>query len=222
MLLRYIYLFLKNDDYPHELVGPFGFQTRYICNFIQRRVRAAKFKTEGYNGIYFEGMRSPPDKCSIVPDASLRAPVAFDQQRYENLGLGEHHEFFIEMLCEGLAKCSPQFSIPRAAITQWIEEFRRGGYKNEWTHKAKLFRSVGLRASLLCALDSERFVLTLQLERKGEVVFKEAILETQPDEIIFAHQFKDIVLDGDELVVMSRRGKPTFSICVEPFVRPLH
>jgi hypothetical protein len=183
-------------------------------------MRTEKLKGEGYNGIYFEAMFLPPNKCSIVSENALRIPVAFDQQRYESLAPGEHHEFFIGMLCEGLEKCSAQFSIPRTAIMQWIEEFRRGGYKNEWTHKTKLLRPAGIRATLLCRLDIERFVLTLRLERKGAVVFDEVILETEPDEIIFAGDFKDVVLVDNTVVVTDKFGRPTFSLSLDSLSEP--
>ena len=75
-------------------------------------------------------------------------------------------------------------------------------------------RGVRLQASLLCSLDTEKFVLTLKAEKEGATVFEEPILETKPDEIIFAHQFKEVVLEGETIVVKSKFGKPTFSLQV--------
>jgi hypothetical protein len=54
--------------------------------------------------------------------------------------------------------------------------------------------------------------LTLRLDRKSETVFHERILETKPDEIIFTHRFKHVVLDGDNLVVTNKFDEPTFTV----------
>jgi hypothetical protein len=74
--------------------------------------------------------------------------------------------------------------------------------------------------SLLCRLDSERFVLTLHVERKGEIVFNEHILETLPDEIIFAGQFRDITLIDNAVVVTDKFGDPTFSLSLDTLPQP--
>jgi hypothetical protein len=116
------------------------------------------------------------------------------------------------MLLEGFEKCARHHRIPLAELREGLEDFRRGGYKNEWTHKTKLLRPAGLKAWLLCSMDTHRFVLTLVLERKGAKIFDQPIMATRPDEIIFAYQIKDIVLEGDSVVVQDKFGKPTYTL----------
>lgn len=212
MLLKHIYLYLNLDEYPNDLATSFGFRTRYICNFLERRLRTLKFYTEEFSKICVQGRYSLEEACPVVPDNAAVPSVMFDQDRYQALGSNEQHEFFIGMLCEGLEKCARYHRIPLAEMMGAIEDFRRGGYKNDWVHQTKLFRAVGLCASLLCSLDTERFILTLRLERKGTIIFVEPILETKPDEIIFAYQFKEVVLDGDSVVVKNKFGESIFSL----------
>ena len=116
------------------------------------------------------------------------------------------------MIFEGLARCAQEHEIPISELTMAIEEFRRGGYRNTWTHQRKLLRPAGLHASLLCALTSDRFGLILKLESNGATVFEQEILETKPDELIFAHRFKEVVLECDAVVVKDKFGKPLFSM----------
>ena len=215
MILKHVALFLNLDDYPREFRSDFGFQTRYLCNFLERRLRPARFLAEGFSKICVQGKHVPEEICPIVPENALRVPVPFDEQRYESLGPNEHHEFFIAMLTEGLKKCAKQHRIPLDLLLASIDEFRRGGYRNEWVHRSKLLRGSGLRASLLYSLDVDRFTLTLELTRRGQEVFNEQILETKPDEIIFAHRFKDVVLDNGDIVVRDEFGEPTFSLALE-------
>jgi hypothetical protein len=214
VLLKHIYLYLNLDEYPDELATPFGFETRYVCNFLERRLRALKFHAEGFSKICVQGCRVPGESCPIVPDKAALPTVRFDQQGYLSLRQTQRHEFFLAMLSEGLDKCARHHHIPIEELRRAIEDFRAGDCRNEWVHQTKLLRPTGLRATLMCSLDTKEFVLTLRLERSGTVVFEEPILETKPDELIFAHRFKEVVLDGDSVIVKDRFGAPAFSVAV--------
>lgn len=217
MLLRHVYLYLNLDEYPPSLATPFGFQTRYVCNFLERRLRAQKFQSTGFSKICVQGTGAPVDSCPILPEHAVVPKVAFDAGRYQSLGPGERHEFFIGMLVEGLEKCARHHRIPLKEFLASIDEFRHEGYENEWVDQSKVLRPAGLRASLLCSLDADRFVLTLQLERTGTIVFSEPILETKPDELIFAYRFKTLVFDGESVVVNNKFDKPLFTVDVTTF-----
>lgn len=212
MRLKHVYLCLHLEEYPSDLATPFGFRTRYLCNFLERRLAELNFDAKGFSKICVQGRHHPQEASPIVSVNAVVPTVSFDQDRYESLGPDERHEFFIGMLVEGLEKCSRSHDIPLGDLEGAVGEFRRGGYRNEWTHQKKLLRPVGLLASLQCRLDSERFVLTLKLERRGATVFQQAILETKPDELIFAYQFKDVVLRNGKVIVKDRCGDPTFAV----------
>jgi hypothetical protein len=211
-------MFLNTLEYPNDIGNHFGFRSRYLGNYLGRYIKPLKFKTERFNAIIIEGRATPPGPCCLCEVKALSVPLRFDRERYEALGPNEHHEFFIGMLNEGLEKCVPDFKIPIKELREGIEEFRRGGYKNEWTHQSKLLRPHGVRASLLCKLDSERFVLTLLLERKGKTIFKESILEEYPDETCFRHSFKEVISEGDDIVVKTKWGEDVFRLDVRPLL----
>lgn len=211
MLLKHVYLYLNAEEYPSELATEFGFWTRYICNFLERRLKALKFQADGFNKICIQGRHKPENSCPIVSENAALPTVFFDQELFRNLSRSECHEFFIQMLLDGLRKCSQFHDVPLVELVAAIEEFRQGGYKNEWVHQAKSFSKIGLRASLLCSLNMERFELDLQVERKGEVLAIRKILETKPDEIIFQHKFKELILVGNDLVVKDRFNEVIFS-----------
>jgi len=202
-------LFLNQDEHEGMYDSDFAFRSRYVCNFVRRRLIALKVQTDGFNRITICGCRHPQESCSIYENV-LRAQVLFDKQEYESLRTGEQHEFFIGMLLEGIRKCARQFDVPLSDVEKAIDDFRLGGYVNEWVHQKKLLRPLGLRASLRCKLDTEKFLLTLRVVRKDEVIFDKPILEDLPDETCFAYKFKDMVLDGSTLVVRGRTRKPTF------------
>lgn len=219
MLLKHIYLYLNLDEYPDELSSTFGFRTRYICNFIERSLKRLRFHTEDFSKICVQGTDTPEESCPVRFENAANPTVKFDLNRYKALGPNEHHEFFIAMLLEGIEKCGRHHSIPLGSIKEAIQDFRHLGYRNEWIHQVKLLRQAGLRASLICSLDSSRFLLTLLLERHGEIIYRQPVLETKPDELIFAYKFKEVALEDDTVVVLNKFGKPTFSIDLEALAR---
>jgi len=217
MILHDVDLYLLPEQYERQYGSSFGFRSRYMCNFIRRSTRDARCKTSGFKAILVQGQTGGEGPARLSGNNNLIAPVHFDQTRYDSLKPGEHHEFFISMLVEGLEKAAKSFTIPLKEILGFIEDFREGSYKNEWVHQTKLLRGTGLRASLLCSMDSERFQLTLKLERKGATVFEKVILTEMPDETCFAHQFKDVVLKGRKILVRPKHWEvpgtpPLFSL----------
>lgn len=212
MLLRDVSLYLNVEEYERTYRSDFEFRSRYLCNFVRRRIAPLKFQAEGFGSIAIQGCHEPKDACPIEGERVAVATVAFDQRTYESLEPAECHELFIGMLVDGLEKCARYHRIPLPTMRSAIDDFREGGYRNVWTHQARSLGPAGLRASLHCSLDMERFVLTLKLESKGTVLYDAPILVTKPDETIFAYQFKDVVLEGNTVIVKNKFGKPTFSL----------
>lgn len=212
MLLADISLYLNVEEYEQNLGSEFQFRSRYVCNYLRRKVRTLKFHANGFRSICVQGREVEEEACPILGENAAVPTVHFDRERYQSLGPGEHHEFFIGMLIKGFKKCARHHDIPLDVLMDIIEEFRCGGYQNEWLHQKKLFRGVGLRCSLLCRLDSEKFTLNILIEKNGRMVFRRQILETKPDEIIFAHRFKEVVFERGAIVVKDRFGKEVFSL----------
>ncbi len=209
MILRHVYLNLNLTEYPDDLTTPFGFQTRYVCNFIERRLKALRFKVDGFSKICIQGRQDPSPECSIVPENALVPEVRFDREKYAELSVNECHEFFLAMLESGFSKCSPSYSIPLEELSAALSEFRQGSYINRWVHQKKRLKPYDLDGVLECELNRDEFRLSLSVfpRRGGDALLKECILRTKPDEIIFQHQFKEMKVSGDDLVVLDKFGK---------------
>jgi hypothetical protein len=211
MILKHIYLYLNTTEYPDPLVTEFGFRTRYICNFIERRLKDAKFDAKGFSKICVQGRKIPNERCHIVSENALVPEVQFDIDRYENLQVDEYHEFFLEMLERGLKKCQQSHLIPLSLFLSAIAEFRSCGYRNQWEHK-RIRLNNGLMAILRCDLNMSEFVLTLSIHKSDHVLFEQPILKTKPDEIIFEHQFKDMKQIDGELAIINKFGKKLYGL----------
>ena len=153
-----------------------------------------------------------PTKANIISDSFLRVSLPFDKAQYYSLSKDELNDFFIQMYLDGIVKASQTDTIPVEFLLTKLKEFKDNNYLNEWEFKSKTFKEIGIRATLICRMTIDFFSLTLALERKKEVVFSKEILNTLPDEIIYHWQFKEIVLDGNEIKVLDEFGKAIYSL----------
>ena len=80
MLLRQIHLQLDGDEFGRKYGSDFGFRTRHVTHFVERKVRALRIKTDGYSGLVVEGASKPKDGCPIVGLNAALAQVAFDRR----------------------------------------------------------------------------------------------------------------------------------------------
>ncbi len=210
MLLKHLSLDLNNDEYSEEETTRFGFQTRYLTHFVERRMRRLRFHADGFNQLLIEGRRYPLDGCPIVPDKTALSTVVFDAARYQTANEESRHSLFLQILADGIEKAARSFTIPLHELKTAMEGFVEGGYVNKWTTKRKL--GSGLYAWLDCLLDQSRFLLTLRVELRGSIIVEDDVLETLPDDLLFHGEFADVRIDeGSYVVVVDSSGDPIYS-----------
>jgi hypothetical protein len=216
VILKHISLYLDVDLYPRELLSEFGFRTRYVCNYLEREVLAKlRYKADGFNQIAVKATAEPRPGCRIARGGSAVPEVAFEESTYRGLNEDNHHEYFLGMLREGLRLCAAEHSIPLEELLAGVDAFATGGYENRWVHKKRHFKDAGLVTTLRCSLDWTAFRLRLSVERRGgDVLFDEQVLETRPDELVFAHQVKDVKLEGDRAVVVDKFGNASVEVAL--------
>lgn len=187
-------------------------QTRFLCHYVQTYVAARKVHADGFKRICV--VCKPGASGASFKNASqvLVAEVPFDLAEYERTPEDELPEYFIGLLQAGLAICARDEQLPAGLFGEAVDAFRAAGYRNTWVHSARTFRSAGLRCRLLCELDLSCFRLVLEVERDGQRIFSQEILRTLPDELVFAHRFKEVKLAGTTVCVEDRFGKPLFEL----------
>jgi hypothetical protein len=204
MKLRTIALSLYG--YPKEVAVPFSFETRNLCNYVQRYARLLKIEADGFNQIVIHADPSGNGETDpgLVPEKSLRVPFSMDISRYRQATPGDKQNYFIEILVIGLRRANEFRTLPLPELLCRIEEFRVNGFHNRWIHQTKSIRSHGIVAELQCELTIEEFRLTLEVRRTAGSPLRVDILSTKPDETCFHFQFKDITVREDHLVVTNR------------------
>jgi hypothetical protein len=211
--IRDIGLQLDYDEniYSRQYKSDFAFHCRFIGNYLRRQVKQIKFEPNGYSRLLINACRDIINPNKIF-ESWLCVSIPFDQVKYDSLPKEELPDFFIEMYREGILKASQTHEIPVAFLVTKLAEFKENNYLNEWEFKSKLFKEIGIRAILFCRMTMDFFSLTLILKKKDEIVLSKEILNTLPDEIIYHWQFKEIVLEENEIKVLDEFKNPIYAL----------
>ncbi len=145
--------------------------------------------------------KSKPTKISGLE--VLETYLPFDIKRYEQIKGTEDSGYYLELLEQGFKQASEIATIPLDTLFTLIDEFKKGGCKNEWIHKKKRFKELDLEVILKCEFTTNYFQLVTtinQISTKKELV-KGIAMKTKPDEIFFDGMFKDILTHDNFIVI---------------------
>ncbi len=205
MNLRYIALHLDNEVKGRMYSSDFCYYTSFISNYFSKAIRKYKFDTNGlFNMIFIELLpenKSKPTKISGLE--VLETYLPFDIKRYEQIKGTEDSGYYLELLEQGFKQASEIATIPLDTLLTLIDEFKKGGCKNEWIHKKKRFKELDLEVILKCEFTTNYFQLVTtinQISTKKELV-KGIAMKTKPDEIFFDGMFKDILTHDNFIVI---------------------
>lgn len=218
MKLWYIALGLNRNSFDTEYCYEFMLHTRFISNYLSKRIRKYRFETDGtFNMVFVQLVPQKPKECAIVAIDVLEAEVAFDKERYEQIKKTTDCEFYLEMFENGFRKASNCKEIPLQTLLNLIDEFRKNGCKNEWLHKKKRFKEADIEVALNCYFTTWDFKLDVTINRIStkEELCSGIMLRTDPDEICFDKEFKDILIDEKNIIVTDFLDYPQFVIDIK-------
>ena len=219
MILKAIYLKIGDLGLPTEYTYGFKKGSRFICHYLEREcLKKAKFQVEGFDRVVIALREVPKEGVFVNSAKAACVELGYRREEYEQKSGTELTHYYIDQLRNGLGKMERSYNIPIAELNGCLDEFIDGGCRNEWVHQRKVFRDAAMEAVLACRLDAQKFSLLLTLRRKGETVFEDVILETDPDENAFDYRFKDIELKGDAVVITSKTSEPLKVMCLADLV----
>jgi hypothetical protein len=213
MKLIYIGMMLDPDDFSLSttFASDFGFKCRFIGNYLTRKLKEAKFNSADFNRVAIIAKEKPNDENEVF-EKFLRVSVPFDKTQYVGLASNALADYFAELYEEGIIKASPANPMPFEFLLARLREFKSNNYINEWGFKSKSFKEIGIKATLNCKMTMDFFSLVLVLTKRGEIIFSKEILNTLPDEIIYHYQFKEIVLEVNEIKVLDHFQKAIYTL----------
>ncbi|WP_321438180.1 hypothetical protein [uncultured Bacteroides sp.] len=219
MNLYYIHLGLDYYDYiesNNELRYEFQQHTNFIDDYFSKAIRKHKYRTDGtYNMISVSATEFELKSTKLQGFGDvIGVNLPFDRNRYEKIKGTEDCSYYLELLEEGFKKASEFKEIPLETLLNIIEEFKQGGYKNEWVHKKKRFKEDDLEVVLICQFTTNYFQLVAtinQISTKKEVV-SGVLIRTEVGVSIHEGMYKDVLVKDDEILITDKSDSPRIRI----------
>ena len=167
-----------------------------------------------YNMLYCN-ITKEDDSVTIMSTSSLNVKIHVEKEeiaKYLNLSVEkERFEYYLSLLEKGYLLASKTRNIPIEVFLRLHQDFRENGYKNERLFAKKTLKDIGIKIELNHILTSYSYNLVLSVyDLHGEIIGKNSICETLPDDIHFNKNVRHIVVDNDNLIVTDFLDKPQF------------
>jgi len=218
MQLRYIAISLAYD-YPtsKEYRYEFNCHTRYICNFLSKAIRRYKIDVEeSYNMILINlGNEKAPHFYSSTNCLEIYLP--FDKLWYEKVRGTEDASYYFHILNMGLKQAFDYSNIAHSYIDSLMNTFNEANGVNEWIHKKKVFKEIGLKVEMVCRFTTNGFKLFVRfIDAKSKTLLEEILaISSYPDEIAFDFCFRDIVYFDSRIWITDYQNRPYLYINIE-------
>ena len=223
MKIRYISLHIKHPFYSgfsdEDFNDEFNWNARFICNYLSKAVRKLNLETDGtYKMISVNPHANQScSKTDVEYVLSNNIYVSSkDMERYKQMeNLTERYEFYLSLLERGYMQAATfKEGVPVESLLSLHQQFRDGGYKNEWLFKKKPIREFGIYIYLKCYFTSFDFRLELEVYslKTKELVTKGIVIRTPPSEFSYDYKFKQITLEDDKLVILDFLGHPRYEM----------
>jgi len=206
LILKHIYLEPMFGEYPNEILLPFRFQSRGICNFVERHLKKESFRADGFNRISIALSDKLESSASVNSSNVLAVVIAFEPKEILKMSDIDKNAYFKKLIEEGISKGSEVVALPSRLILGALEEFIEQKCENKWIHKSRTFREHGLKCSLQCEVTLFDFELSFLVFKKGKEVFQEKIFVTTTDELSYSHKLKDFKIKDTTISVFDKKG----------------
>ena len=219
MKLRYIALSARtySSGYEDELAINFRYYARFISNYLSKAVRKINIESGGYRMIYVTLSQKESDdvKTSEV-DRVVHVIIHCSEDELRKIVTSpdefKRYEHFLSFLEEGYRRSGILSEDQIAQLLRLHEQFRSGGYRNEWLFKKKPIREYGIYVYFKCYFTTYEFRLELEVYdlKQTRLLTKGIVMRTAPSEFCFDKDFKKIVIENGHLTVLDFLGHPNF------------
>lgn len=219
MNYRYIILWAGNSGFGSgfgdEFDRKFTYNTWFISNYLSLRVRKLHIPTDGpYNMLFCNITKKENDvREKAVSSLSVNIHVEDEEiEKYLNMSNEvDRFQYYLSLLERGYKLASVSHDIPIDSFLNLHQELRNNNYKNERLFKKKQLRDYGIKIELVHELTSYSYNLVLSVyDLQGNLIGKNSIYETLPDDIYFNKNVRHLIIDKNNLVVTDFLNKPQF------------
>ena len=198
----------------------FRSNSRFICNYLSKEVRKLKLNTFPYKMLNY--YPSPSESSIRIWDSDvINCKLFLSPEEIDKLNkmkrLEDRYEYYFSFLERGYRFVSESIPLPVDSILGLHDQFRKGGYRNEWLFKKKMIREYGLYVFLKCYFTTFDFHLELEAYdlKQTRLIAKDIIFQSFPDEICFSKDFRSIQVEGSKLQILNFLGKAEMAVDLE-------
>ena len=202
------------SGYDDALVVNFNYYTRFICNYLSKAVRKISVELEEHTMINVllsqkdDGIvRSLSDNIRSVtlycPEEELKRIVTLPDE-------SERYERYLSFLEEGYRRSGVLTEEQISMLLGLHEQFRSGGYRNEWLFKKKPLREYGIYVYFNCYFTTYDFRLELEVYdlKRTRLLTKGTVMRTGPHEVFFYKRFRKLTVENGYLTLLDFLGHP--------------
>ena len=218
--LRHINLDAYNADDLIIDSYKFGFNVRFICNYLSKEVRKLNVAGDGTYKMISVRLRNASPDCLLTygtdnPDVlSVFLSISEDEQKQYNqtTSTEERSEFYLELLEKAYVFAASFKEIPLDFLLELHDKFRENNYKNEWVWKKKYISDYGIYIFFKCYFTTFDFRLEVEVYNTKQTVLltKGVVLRTGPDEIFYDKEFRRIEIADGKLIIKDFLDKDNF------------
>ncbi|HFP5559038.1 TPA: hypothetical protein ACHIW3_002628 [Escherichia coli] len=213
MILKDIYLYPDLTEFDDNITNKFRLESRSLCNFIGKKIKERHIVTKNYKRICVVGRQK--EKSLYVNSSNvLVVNTLIDIAKYLSLEDSSisKNEYFINIIEQAIDEHIDDFLDISAIIKSSIFSFRELVYVNSWVLKDNKIKSLDIEYSLKCYLSIDSFSLYLTLTHKDVEFYREKIMSTIPDEVMFSNQIKNVIDKNGDILIMNNKGMEIYSM----------
>lgn len=216
MNIRYIYIGSDTTFPDKDFWNIFCYNTRFISNWMSRKVRLLKIPTDGTFNHISVYISPKEDKCKVDGKGIFLVPLHWiEEDIVQYLNMKDENErisLYLDLLREGLKKAAQIKEIHIIELLSMIDSFQEGGCKNEWLFKSKTIRERNIRTVFFCYFTTYAFELKLFLyDNKKNLIAEKIVFRIYPDEVFFQSFISQVTVDEDFLYIDTNFGKHLLS-----------
>lgn len=228
MNYRYIILYAGSSGYGSgfgdEFDSKFNYNTWFISNYLSLQIRKLHIPSGGSYNMICCNITKEKDSVREVSVACLDVKIHIEESeiiRYLKLSSEvERYEYYLSLLERGYKLASTIRTIPLDIFHKLHQNFREEGYKNERLFKKKQLRDYGIKIELNHVLTSYSYNLILSVyDLYGNLIGKNSIYETFPDDIFFNKNVRNLLIDDGKLIVSDFLNHPQFVCSLDDLSR---
>lgn len=219
MNYRYIILYAGSSGFGSgfgdEFDNKFNYNTWFISNYLSLRIRKLHVPTNGPYNMFYCNITKSEDSVKIMSTSSLNVKIHVDERdidKYLCMSTEiERYEYYLSLLERGYKLASTVRNIPIDVFLKLHQDLRDNNYKNERLFAKKLLKNIGVKIELNHVLTSYSYNLVLSVYNlHGDIIGRNSIYKTFPDDIHFNKKVRHLVIDNDNLVITDFLDNPQF------------